>query len=215
MRDINGIDFIVLVGHEDEARDIANGYNCTFVYHPNNPLGSKWNVGWRMALNLFNPDHYIFVGSSDWLCADYLDIMLPHMDDYDIIGVRGMYLIDYGDGLRRVCKWHGYKDEREGESIGIGRILSRDIVTKMNGTPFNPIAENSLDFSMMLHAESWGAKIGLIDDPHAKTLSVSCYKWENKHKFEDHWRDHMNNDVMGDGREFLEKHFPDALTIQL
>jgi hypothetical protein len=41
-------------------------------------------------------------------------------------------------------------------------------------------------------------------------LSISTYKWPNKHKFNDHWGGVLPSKRMENPKAFIETHFPEA-----
>lgn len=65
LKEVNKVDHVVLVGHEEEARELARLMDLDWVYHPNFPLGMKYNAGWEYAWKKYDPDHYIMMGSGD------------------------------------------------------------------------------------------------------------------------------------------------------
>lgn len=204
----NRIDHIIVVGHENQVADMCNELGVEFLYHPNNPLGAKWNYGFNHALTRYDPDAYLFCGSSDWLTSNWMDYTMPLLEEFDLVGKPDMYLYDAGEYSHRLCHWPGYVDaSRKGESIGIGRVLSSRIMKLMNGCPFRPDQENSLDYAMYHHVLSKGGKVKLIEDSSLKSLSVSCFAWSNKHSFSEHWSGILPSVQMGEGKEWLNQHF--------
>jgi len=209
----NKVDYVVCVVSNEEDLFFTSLYCDHVIMHPNNPLAMKWNAGFEYAYRHFDPDAYLFVGSSDWLCDDYLDRMLPELDGYDMIGKPDMHLFDVGRYDTRLCYWWGYDGDRQGEPIGIGRLLSKRIVHKMKGRPFMDYLDNALDYNMLQHVLSFGGKVGLIENKEAVTLSLSCYLWPNKHRFDEHWRGQLPSLPMGDGRGWMMRLFPEGLNI--
>jgi hypothetical protein len=73
--------------------------------------------------------------------------------------------------------------------------------------------DNGLDYNMLQHVLSFGGKVGLIENKEAITLSLSCYLWPNKHRFDEHWRGQLPSLPMGDGRGWMMRLFPEGLNI--
>lgn len=211
----NGVDYVICVGSNKDEQECCERWGAEWVYHPNDPLGMKWNEGWQFAMDTHDPDAYLFVGSSDWLSDNYLPRMLPWLNQFDIIGKYDMWLYDIGVNGGRLCYWPGYVGERAGDTIGIGRLLSRDIVKKMGGRPFQNNLDNSMDHSMMVHALSYGANCAVIPNREILSLSVSCHAWVNKHKFEEHWRGELPSENHSHGKEWMTKHFPEIYDVRL
>lgn len=206
---INRIDHVIVAGHEKEVQELCFVEEADFVYHPNNPLGQKWNASFEFALKNYDADAYLFVGSSDWVHNDYLDVALPLVEQYDLIGKPDFYLYDIGEKEGRLCHWKGYEGNRQGEPIGIGRVLSKRIMHKMEGRPFADWLESSLDYNMLQHVLVYSGKIKLIEDKLLKTLSLSHYAWSNKHSFTDHWTGRLPSEQIEHATEWMKKYFPE------
>lgn len=180
----NQVHKVILIGDTPEVKEIAEAMNCEYVYHPNRPLGAKWNAGFK-ACEKYKPDAVVFCGSSDWLSDDYL----THYDPTkDVAGKLGCHFADIGQNLNRAVFWAGYhKPDRMGETIGIGRILSQRILKLIEWQPFNPLMDSSLDYSMWNKCKEAGATFQTIPQGDGMLLSISHYSWKNKHIFQDHW----------------------------
>jgi hypothetical protein len=215
LKTVNKIDHIILVGHEKEGEDAARAMNVDWLYHPNDPLGAKCNTGWQFALKKYDPDYYVFVGSGDWLSENYIPEMIPYLNEFDMVGRPDMYLLNIGSHGNRMCHWSGYLDARRGEPIGIGRMLRRSIVQKMQGNPFNSSIDQSLDHSMITNIHLLGGSYFLVTEPLNASLAISCYKWPHRHAFDDYWRGCDGSKLMGDGKPFLKEYFPQALQMTL
>ena len=105
-----------------------------------------------------------------------------------MIGQLGCHFADVSESIRLV-HWKGYKDQmRQNEPIGIGRFLNREFLEAINWTPFNGQLNSGLDWSMWLKAMKSNQEIGILEcDNSVQLLSISTNKWNNKHKFTDHW----------------------------
>jgi hypothetical protein len=171
------------IGNEPQAKQICKELEVEYIEYSNNPLGAKWNAGFK-ACNKPDCESVLFVGSSDWISDTYLKLVKKHLNKYDIIGVAGCHFVDVAES-KRLVYWSGYPEGlRHNEPIGIGRVLSIEFLKKINFKPFDSNLNAGLDWSMYLKAKN----VGLL--PNTKTiqcLSISTNKWGNKHKFEDHW----------------------------
>lgn len=211
----NKVDYIVCVCSNDEDAHFCAQLPCVVVMHPNHPLGSKWNSGWKHLFINYNPDYYIFAGSSDWLSDNWIEGCLPYLDTYDAVGKLDMYLFDLGQTQNRLCHWPGYTGDRAGDTIGIGRMLTKNIVEKMRGLPFHPELDSGLDWSMTLHIASLGGILHTIEGDEIKSLSLSCYQWGNKHQFEQHWDNELPSVKIEPYQKFMDQHFPEYKIIKL
>ncbi len=181
----NGVDVVIAIGATKEEREVSEKAGAKFFEHENMPLGRKWNFGFQKAREE-KPDVCVFVGSSDWLSDNWLPTLLPMMKEYDMIGKPDFTMMDISKTTRCV-RWGGYVGERKDESIGIGRLISARILDKMNWKPFVDEKNNSMDFAMFNNVKNLGGKYTLIKDDTLVPLSLSTDRWENKHRFEDHW----------------------------
>jgi hypothetical protein len=177
----------IVLGHEREAMDIAKQMEVEFISIDNDPLGNKWNKGFQASKN-YNADAVIFMGSSDWCSDGYIQRCKEHSKDFGMIGQLGCHFADVAESIRLV-HWKGYKDQmRQNEPIGIGRFLNREFLEAINWTPFNGQLNSGLDWSMWLKAMKRNQDIGILEcDNSVQLLSISTNKWNNKHKFTDHW----------------------------
>lgn len=176
---------VICVGDDPEDKQVCELNGAQWVNCENYPLSRKWNRGF-FAASMYDPDYYLFVGSSDFISDNWIPAMIEHANGHDMVGKRDMYLYDHGPN-KRICHWPGYTGVRAAETIGIGRLLSARVMEKMNYAPFAPWIHNSMDSSMQGRVETVGGKIKVVEDDNIKSLSISCSVWVNKHSFEDHW----------------------------
>jgi glycosyltransferase involved in cell wall biosynthesis len=202
----NGLTEVICVGSKDEQKTVENA-GAVFLEYNNTPLGDKWNHGFEYARR-YNPDAVLFVGSSDWLSDNWLSETTPYLKDYDLIGKKDFYMMDFQKQIRS-CHWLGYVCKRKDEAIGIGRLISRNILDKMEWKPFLDHANNSMDFAMYNKALSLGGKYKVIENDNLVSLSISCDKWENMHRFEDHYSNKIPS-IKVDNQKLINL-FPEAL----
>jgi len=207
----NGCSAVICVGDNAEDQITCTKAGAMWVQFANQPLGAKWNAGFVAARNLA-PDGVLFVGSSDWVSDNWLS-MADLLDKYDLIGKPDFYLLDISNGNKRMCHWPGYTGPREGEPIGIGRIISARVLEKIGWKPFDDYAIKSMDHTMYKKIEEHG-KICCVELGKYKSLSISTNAWPNMHKFEDHWNGKLESTVIENVDEFLEA-FPEAHELNL
>lgn len=179
----NKIHHVICIG-EEENKKTCNDAGAEFIVHPNKPIGKKLNVGFLRAKEL-KPDAVSFVGSSDWLCDTWFDITGPLAEKYEIIGKRDFNMAHINESIH-VSVWPGYPlgSCREREPIGIGRVCSASFMDKVEWMPFEDHLNNSLDYSMMLAMQKHNGTCFIYNSPEIQSLSISCEKWTNMHKFE-------------------------------
>lgn len=184
-------------------------------------LGRMWNLGFRVAKD-FDPDYVLFIGSSDWVSENWMDVMAGHSEGYDVVGVKGYnllhldysfewmeyrkaekmfnhagaykYKVNYNN--YKLGEWRGYSNHRKGEPIGIGRVLNRDFLKRIDYKPFDDDERSGMDYHMINLAKNY--KIVTED---IKCLAVSTSLWGNMHSFFDEAEEIEDNG-------FLDKWFP-------
>ena len=189
--EVNGVHKVICVGDEPEAKEIAERLGAEWVECDNSRLGRKWNEGFK-ACEKYNPDGVLFVGSSDWVSKNYIQEVMPYLDEFDMVGKLGCHFADVRNNEIRSVRWDGYgKGVRAEEPIGIGRILSSKSLSLMGWKPFDSMLDSSLDWSMYNRVLQTGGEIGIVTNPDLKLLSISTDKWINKHIFNDHWNNKL------------------------
>jgi hypothetical protein len=210
----NGCYKVICSGDQPEDRKLCESLGAVWVTHNNRHLGGKWNLAFTKAKE-YNPDAVLFVGSSDWVCDDWIKIIRPYVDQYGFVGVPGCYMADLGEKIR-LLNWEGYKTcrpERSDETIGIGRMLSRRLLDAIGWQPFKPILNNSLDRSMKDNAKRCKFTDFMVHDERLKAISISTHLWPNKHKFEQHWDETHPKyapSIKMNPEPFISTHFPEA-----
>lgn len=206
----NGIKKVICIGDSEQEQWLCESLGADFIYHDNKPLGKKWNAGFLKAKE-YDPDCCLFVGSSDWISDNWLYYTSEYLTGYDMIGKPDFNLVDYGKQIR-VCHWPGYTDPRRvNEPIGIGRVLSRRILERLNWQPMEDKLDSSLDWSMFQRVKQNGGKVCLLKTDDIQSLSLSTSVWENKHKFEDHWTNKLPSKRLESS--FLEQWFPEVFEL--
>jgi len=177
------------------------------------PLGRKWNAAFLKAREL-KADAVLFVGSSDWVSDKWVEVMLPYLKTYDMVGKAGCHLLDIKDSDSfRLVFWPGYRNgglkhdphvrHRVKESIGIGRMISKAGLDKIDWKPFTNTSNNSLDWEMYQKLPN----NTIVEDDTIHSMAVSCDQWPNKHTFEDHWNNRCPSIRIADYKSFCEQYF--------
>lgn len=186
---VNKLFKVICCGHLEKDKKICEDSGAEWVHVKNNPLGYKWNKGFKLAKK-YNPDGVLFVGSSDWVDRKWINKAWKYLenDEYAMIGKKDFSMVDISKtGEKRFCKWLGYTDElRKQEPIGIGRIITRKFLESIDYEPFLSSASKSMDFYMWEKCLNKGFKVKLLDD-NSIFLSVSTNLWINKHLFNRHY----------------------------
>lgn len=207
----NGVYKVICVGDGPE-KELCESLGAVWVHHVNKPLGRKWNAAFVKAQDYYH-DACLFVGSSDWLSDNWLSEMEPHMKDNDLIGSAGCNFMHlYKDGRIEACYWRGYTERRKGESIGIGRLISKKILKEINYRPFDDKLDNSLDYSMIRRISDAQGRIKVVETK-AISVSISTDLWRNKHQFSHHYTGLLPSKRIENAENWANIHFPEAKTL--
>jgi len=226
------VDTVICVCENDQDRGVCSKAGAKIVNSGNCPLGKKWNDGMEAAKE-FNPDFILYVGSSDWVSDNYLEVMLPLAESHEIVGTLDYHLlhINYNEENRASFKprkrfadydldairanfidrqlghWKGYECERKGEPIGIGRLLRRDFLGKVGWRPFEDELHKGLDWSMIKKTDSF---ISIMSE-EAQSMAISTSIWSNKHNFK--LESTQSFELIDNVDEYLIKWFPEGLKL--
>ncbi len=183
----NNLYKVICVGDTEKEKEVVLQENGIWVEYKNNPLGKKWNMGFKVA-QIYNPDAVLFVGSSDWISSDWLDDAYRYIDDFGIIGKHEFTMADITKGDLKLCHWLGYPahTNRNKETIGIGRLVSKKLLDKIDFLPFDNNLNSSMDWSMYCKCIKNNFKVKILNN-NSIFLSISCDLWINKHKFLYHY----------------------------
>ena len=140
---------MVCVGSEGEAsRNLVERAGWRYVEHENQPLGAKWNAGLEPFKEL-NIDALIIVGSDDVMSEGVVPFYLERLAEGEhAVGFSDMYALDLG--TLEALYWEGYAEDspRAGDTIGLGRCLSAEVLKRTKWTLWEDELNKTLDSSM-------------------------------------------------------------------
>ncbi|GAA3712472.1 hypothetical protein GCM10022421_19750 [Oceanisphaera sediminis] len=126
---------IIAVGSEGEiSKTLCEQGDAIYIEHPNEPLTAKWQAG-ISALESYDFDALVIMGSDDFISKDVFDIYLEKIKNNSLFfGFQDLYI--YDTKQKNLIYWYGYgvtgdkksQPQRIGESIGLGRMLHRDLL---------------------------------------------------------------------------------------
>lgn len=210
----NGCAKVICSGDNPDDMKLCQSLDAIWVHARNKPLGKKWNAAFQRARDL-NPDAVLYVGSSDFVCDNWINMMRPYIERHGFAGVPGCSLADMGETLRAMHwkGYDGYRPARALETIGSGRMLSRSVMDALSWEPFDPLLDNSLDWSMKNRAALVGYTDFMVRDTSFKSLSLSTPLWKQKHVFEMHWDGRIPSEVIHNPEQWLSEYFPEVLEL--
>lgn len=204
----------ICCGHTESEKTVCEEAGAIFVSCPaDTPLGQKWQICVELARIMVDTEAVMVLGSSDWIEDRWVETLMAQ--PYQAIGVAGLYFYDIrACNATRLYFWPGYTGpNRKGEPIGTGRIIKRELLDRMGWEIFYRDYTNSLDWSTMRLVEAVGEQM-VCYQGDLKGLSISTYRWKNKHSFRGLIRtNHV--EWYNDARiaEFIPKYFPEGINL--
>jgi hypothetical protein len=124
--------------------------NDKFIYknYKNFPVSNKWNFG-SSLLEGIDFDYVLIIGSDDFIDSNLLIEYNKKMkENYDQIGIIDLFVFDVPSD--KLFYWGGYNEKsgRKGETVGLGRCLSKSLVEKLEYNLWEPGLNKGLDASM-------------------------------------------------------------------
>lgn len=144
---------LFLAGHEEDDGGVNKAIAGQYAKHgvewftvPNLPLSNKWQ-SLLTHVSQSDFDYVMILGSDDLVHNSvYSHIDKAIRAGHDQVGLRDLYVVDACTNAG--VYWPGYGGEREGESIGAGRILSRGVLEKAGFVLWADGLNKCLDNSM-------------------------------------------------------------------
>jgi len=129
------------------------------IDHPNFPLGEKLNAGIKEAMRI-GCTHVLLLGSDDFISDSLAEFYVRQAKEsrFQMVGFLDCFF--YDTKSKAFTYWSGYTGEREGELIGAGKMISRDILDLCNGNLFVSAQNRSMDASMSIQMSPFGVKTG-------------------------------------------------------
>ncbi len=137
---------VVAAGSEGElSRKVALEAGADYVEVTNSPLGAKWNAAARFARE-HRPDGIIVLGSDDFVSDGLLAAWRSGLAHRAYTGLSDILFFQPATG--GLVHWHGYRDDRAGETIGASRCLRADLLDQLDWRPWPDVVERGLDRAM-------------------------------------------------------------------
>jgi hypothetical protein len=205
----NGFAEVICMGETDEEAKTCLDAGAVFSFYPNLPLGRKLNHGYMVAESL-HADAVAYVSSSDWLSDNWLSMVAPYVERYDLIGKLGCTFAHVTDSSIKMVHWGGYTGRgMQGQPVGIGRMLTRGALERMRWRPFDDHLCRSLDYSMIFSLMDLSpvGRVLIYNSPQIQSLSISTHLWSNIHTL-------PADGVPRREPQWLHDNFPEIFTLQ-
>lgn len=203
----------ICCGHTESEREVCEKAGAIFIMCPEEiVLGDKWQRCVDRARELEDTEAVMVLGSSDWIEDMWVERMMN--EPYGAVGTAGLHFVDIGrNNLLSAYYWPGYTGNREGESIGAGRVIKKSVLDKVDWQLFDRSYDNSLDYSTTQILTAAKEEIVCCDNPPIG-ISISTYKWKNKHNFKQLLRSSMvSRWKEAKVIEFMKQHFPEGVNL--
>jgi hypothetical protein len=176
----------VLIGSPEDksgSKDVIPKTSRYIFAQTNNvPLGAKWNAAVLKAKE-FKPDYVLFMGSDNIMSSNlFYEYMKYVKQGFDMVGTTDIYFINLI--TRQISYSHGYTNNRAGETIGPGRLLSGALLDKLGWKPYTDDLAKGLDGSMQLRLAEISHTIAKINCAETKGLLADIKGWYSLSKLE-------------------------------
>lgn len=175
---------VVVVGSDEEwLKKKCKKHQFAYTDSCNKPLGMKWNNGLAFCQQL-EFEHLLIMGSDDLISANVVTKYLNQGDKQGgYQGLLDMYIYDVVS--RRLVYWPGYTGVRAGQSIGLGRFLTRNILDAMDWSLWAPNLDRGLDRSMSQKLSRLGVEEHSYSILNINAIALDIKTATNVSKFED------------------------------
>jgi glycosyltransferase involved in cell wall biosynthesis len=155
---------------ESKAVELVSQYGYEFIFVKNEPLGEKKNTGLTYALENFNFDYLMELGSDDIIINQYLELIEPYMDRQEKqFCLHNVYFIDTITG--KTAYWETTR------VLGAGRCIHRSAIEAVlkTKTPFwTPEKNRGMDTCSWRNLQHIGIKNTVIE------VKEQCYSLDIK-----------------------------------
>ena len=128
-----GITTMIAGSEGVKSREMCLDAGAGYIETSNQPLSQKFNKSLMAAYVNYKPDAFMIMGSDDFVNNTLIARYLNYLElGFDIVGFKDCYF--YNAKTKQSVYWPGYTVEhRQGESIGMARILSMNVFSRLKG----------------------------------------------------------------------------------
>ncbi len=152
---------------ESQAAQQVERYGFDFIYWENKPLGAKKNAGLKYAMQNFEFDYLMELGSDDLIANKWLDIIEPYcLKSVPQITPDSVWFIDVN--TKETTYW------KTDKILGLGRCISRKALAEFapNYNLWTPERNRGLDTCSWINLASVGIDNLLIEMDDIYTIDL-------------------------------------------
>lgn len=174
----------------------------SMVNWANEPLSNKWAYGLSLTKRM-DWDYLLILGSDDIMSDGCFHIYDKYIDQgYDMVCWKDIYF--YHIQKKHLKYWAGYEGEREGESIGAGRLIKREVIEGLDYKLWDEGMAYGLDGSMSRRLAPLNLKTKILSLKETKEFMVDIKSEKNVSPFNSYTGDLENPN------EVFKAHLPEA-----
>lgn len=209
---------VICVGHTVSEKLVCEMAGAEFIQvRGNMTLGAKWQMALSRARG-YDAEYVLYMGSSDWVSHNWCEVMMKDVDNgYAMTGTKGIYFLDIQpQNVKSMIFWGGYTPVRAREPIGTGRLFGRKALNLIGWKLFDVTKNSSMDHSQIVAlskiSDKWGDRlINYNSSPAIASLSISTYRWGNKHNFRKESKYETAKKLSAEGaNDVISRHFIEA-----
>jgi len=141
-----GIQAVVTGSEGKKTREMCQSRGVGYIEMANKPISNKFIRAAQSAMVSHKPSHLLVLGSDDFVDDAFIRRYLELLE-YDIVGILDCYF--YNTKSKETAYWCGYTNFRKGETVGMGRMLSKNVYEKLRGRLWPAGMNSGLDYTMM------------------------------------------------------------------
>lgn len=124
---------LICCGSEgDASRSIAEKNKFIYIEYPNQPLSQKQNAIYKKAKE-YQPDACLKIDSDSIVSIEFFKYYNRLINEgYDYAGILDIYFLVH----KKICYWSGYEGEKKGETVGVGRFMSKKLLEFLDWRPW-------------------------------------------------------------------------------
>ena len=131
-----------------QSREMCLDYGVAYVETPNTPISGKFIKASQLASVCFSPDAFLILGSDDFIDDALIQKYLKALKGgVDVAGIVDCYF--YHTESKEAMYWRGYTNFRQGETIGMARMISKKVFNRLHGKLWPSNMDSGLDYNMM------------------------------------------------------------------